>query len=369
MPGQGKRTRPPAAGKPSGYRVPPPAADALIPWPDSFGTRFTVFVDTEEEFDWSEPFRREARSTTAIEALPEMHARFAERGVPVAYLVDHPVAMSPAAVAVLRRLLDDGCSTIGAQLHPWVNPPHDEPVSGPNSFTGNLPRALQAAKLRELTQAIDRAFGFRPLVYRAGRYGLGPDTLALLAAEGYRLDSSMRAAYDYSGEAGPDFSAIGNHAFFAGPERALVELPLTTVFTGRARRAGPGLHRALGRVPRGRGVAARLGLLSRVALTPEDMPLDEALEAVRIALGEGVRILNFSYHSPSLVPGHTPYVRDAAELTVFHRWWERMLDALDRHGVAPVSVEAVLKAADAARPAVACRKTGTSAIAGGAGGL
>ncbi|MEI9850022.1 MAG: hypothetical protein WDN24_03110 [Sphingomonas sp.] len=42
-----------------------------------------------------------------------------------------------------------------------------------------------------------------------------------------------------------------NAAFRAGPGDAIVELPLTTVFTGRLRRRGAGLHRLLGRVPRG----------------------------------------------------------------------------------------------------------------------
>ncbi|MGH2322789.1 hypothetical protein, partial [Enterococcus faecalis] len=82
------------------------------------------------------------------------------------------------------------------------------------------------------------------------------------------------------------------------------------------------VYRALGRLPKGRGLAARMRLLSRVALTPEDMPLPDALEAIAVAAGEGVRVLNFSFHSPSLVPGHTPYVRDAADLGAFYGWWE-----------------------------------------------
>ena len=42
-----------------GYRVPPPAAADLIAWPESFGTRFTILVDTEEEFDWNAPLERD----------------------------------------------------------------------------------------------------------------------------------------------------------------------------------------------------------------------------------------------------------------------------------------------------------------------
>ncbi len=326
-----------------GYRAPAPDPASFIHWPDDFGTRFTLFVDTEEEFDWRQPLRRDSRSVTAIAAMPEAHRRFAERGVGVTFLVDHPVATSPQAAEALNQCLAGGRSTVGAQLHPWVNPPFDEDVNGPNSFTGNLPKSLQAAKLAELTRAIAAAFGARPLAYRAGRYGIGPDTFALLRAEGYRLDSSVRPAYDYSPEQGPDFHAIPNRAYRAG---GLVVLPFTTVFTGALRGSGAGLYRALGGIPKGRGIAARLHLLSRVSLTPEDMPLADALEAVRVAEGEGLRVLNFAFHSPSVEPGHTPYVRDAADLAAFWRWWEEVLALLDRLGVRNASLAELLEASE-----------------------
>nr|WP_119035281.1 polysaccharide deacetylase family protein [Hephaestia caeni] len=327
--------------------MPPPGPDARVAWPDDFGTRFTVFVDTEEEFDWRAPLSRDARDTTAIAALPDGHRRFAERGVPVAYLVDHPIATSARAVDILRNILEDGTAAIGTQLHPWVNPPFDEAPTRANSYPGNLPRTIEAAKLDVLTDAIVAAFGVRPRLYRAGRYGIGPATTALLAERGYRLDSSIRSRYDYRRDGGPDFGAIGNHAFWWDARRRVIELPLTTVFTGLGRRSGEGLYRKLGAIPRGRGVAARLGVLARVALTPEDMPVADALEAIRVAVGEGVRVLNFAFHSPSLVPGHTPYVRDAADLAAFHAWWDRVLDLLDRLGVAAISADALIAAAEA----------------------
>jgi hypothetical protein len=338
-----------AAGDGGGWCVPAPARDARVAWPAEFGTRFTLFVDTEEEFDWRAPLSREARSTEVIAALPESHRRFAERGVAVTYLVDHPVATDPRAVDILRGVLEDGRSSIGTQLHPWVNPPFDEVLAPANSYPGNLPPKLEAAKLDLLTGVVEAAFGARPRVYRAGRYGIGPATAGLLASRGYRLDSSMRARYDYRADGGPDFGAIGNHAFWSGPERSLIELPLTTVFTGAARRGGEPLYRIVGAVKRGRGAAARLGLLARVALTPEDMPVADALEAIRVALGEGVRILNFAFHSPSLMPGNTPYVRDAADLRAFFAWWEKVLDLLDRRGVRPIGSDALIAAADATR--------------------
>lgn len=323
------------------FRPQPPAAGDLVAWPDSFGTRFVVFVDTEEEFDWTKPLARENRSVCVVAALPQAHARFAASGVPLALMVDHPIATDPRAIDLIGPLLTGG-TAVGTQLHPWVNPPFDEALTPANSFAGNLPRALEAAKLKTLTEAIAAAFGARPTAYRAGRYGLGPASFELLAAQGYRLDSSMRPGFDYAVEGGPDFSALANHAFRVG---GIVELPLTTVFTGAARAAGMKLYRAAGRIPKGRAVLARSGLLQRIPLTPEGITAREALEAIRVAIGEGVRSLSFAFHSPSLVPGHTPYVRDEAELNAFWRWWDKVLAELDRLGATPAGLDELIAAA------------------------
>lgn len=333
----------PLGATPHRLTFPAPTDDALIDWPDSFGRRFIVSVDVEEEFDWSRPFPAAARGVTAVAALPAMHERLAGAGVPVTYLVDFPVADDPAAVAVLRRLLAAGGAEIGAQLHPWVNPPHIEVPTHTASFAGNLAPDVEAAKLDTLVEAIERAVGTAPRVYRAGRYGLGPNTVSLLAARGFVADMSMRARHDYRREDGPDYSLVGPAAFRL--PSGLIELPLSTIFTGRYRRRGIRLHATAARVPKGQGVLARLGLLSRVPLTPEGTPVREAVAAVDAAARDGERLLHLAFHSPSLVPGHTPYVRTQADRAAFDRWWDAVLTALARTGYAPASLDEILAAA------------------------
>ncbi len=318
--------------------MPAPDAADLVHWPEDFGRRYTLFIDTEEEFDWSRPFSRDSHGVTALAALPEAHRRLAEAGAAPALFVDHPVAADPWAA---DRVRETG-APVGAQIHPWVNPPFGEPLSALASYAGNLPLALFEAKLRVLTEGLSEAFGARPLAFRAGRYGVSPEMFATLARHGYRLDSSVRAGFDYRMEGGPDFTSVRNAAWRAD---GLVELPLTTVFTGALRARGARLHARLGAIPRGRGVFSRARLLSRVPLTPEGVPAREAVEAIAVALGEGERMLNFAFHSPSLVPGHTPYVRDAADLARFWRWWDKVLAELDRRGVRAASLDEVLRAA------------------------
>lgn len=327
----------------------PPAPRDRLTLPDAIGRRFMVFVDTEEEFDWTAPRSREATATTAVAALPEAHRRLAGFGICPTYLVDYPVASAPAAIDILRPLMEAGECAIGTQLHPWVNPPFDEILTVVNSFAGNLPIVLERAKLEALTNRIAAAFGKRPQVYRAGRYGIGPSTARLLEEAGYRLDVSVRALFDYSEEGGPDFSLRDATPCWAGPQRLLMELPLTAVYTGFARGLGARLYPAAGRISRLRGLLARSGALERIALTPEGTPLPDALRAIRTLLDDGARLISISFHSPSVEPGHTPYVRDAADLRAFYGWWEGVLDLMAREGVEPIGADALIAAAWRAR--------------------
>lgn len=326
------------------YRPQPPRGDQRIVWRDDFGLRFTLFVDTEEEFDWSRPFDRANRSTLHMRALPQAHRTFTDVGLSPIYMVDHPIASDARAIDILGGFVANGTAAIGTQLHPWVNPPFIEAVCEANSFAGNLPPELEKAKLDALGQAITRAFGTSPIAYRAGRYGLGPGTLAALEARGYALDTSMRSLYDYSGAGGPDYSHLDVGPFWCGPRGDLIELPLSSAYTGMLR----GHARAVARLP-GAHMFARAGLLSRVALTPEDMPVADALEAIRVMVGDGVRLLSFSYHSPSIEPGHTPYVRDAGDLATFYRWWDAVFSLLARMDAKPATLDDIVAAAWATR--------------------
>jgi len=311
-----------------------------------FGCSFLVTVDTEEEFDWGKPLVREGYGVEHIPRLAKFQEFCEGQGVVPVYLVDWPVATSTLAVDILGPALEAGRAEIGVQLHPWVNPPFDEEVTPHNSFAGNLPRELESAKFRNLRDMIEDRFGIAPLIYRAGRYGVGPDTAALLRQTGIAIDTSVRAKFDYSASGGPDFRRHPLVPYWIDDERSLLELPLTTVFWGMLRRQGDWLYPALRAVPRLLGGLARLGLLERIPLTPEGVTVEEAIRGIDIAIDDGLPVLVFSFHSPSLRPGHTPYVRDEADLDALYDWWRRVFAYLAMRGVKPVTVAEVMKAVE-----------------------
>lgn len=322
----------------------PPARGAFITFPPSFGTRFMLVVDTEEEFDWSAPFNRDSRSVTAASAMDRAQHYFSGAGVRPLWVTDYPVIDDPRAGPMLARWQAEGRADIGAHCHPWVNPPYDEAVNEANSFAGNLPEALERAKVTVLRDRIAEVTGKPPVAFRAGRYGIGPNTGRILRDLGFRVDTSVRSRFNYGAQRGPDFRNLPLMPWRAGPGGALIELPLSTAHVGPLARWGGTLQPAAERLPPMGSVLARTRLFQRIPLTPEGVSVRQAISAVDRLIHDGLRLLMFSFHSPSLAPGNTPYVRSDADLRAFYRWWDVMLAHLARRGVAPASLDQVLAA-------------------------
>ena len=301
-------------------------------------------VDTEEEFDWGKPLSRTGHSLNHLPKLAKFQEFCEEFGIVPIYLIDYPVACDPAVVAALGDAVSAGRAEVGVQLHPWVSAPHDEEVTNHNSYAGNLAPELEAAKFALLHAAITTAFGTAPKIYRAGRYGIGPATAEILSDFGVANDTSVRARFDYSTGGGPNFCDHPVVPWWIDKPGGLLELPLTTVFWGILRRQGHWLYPRMWRTPRMRGLLARMGLLERIPLTPEGVSMPEAIKGIDIAIDEGLPLLVFSFHSPSLAPGHTPYVRTQDELELLYAWWRGVFEYLQRRNIKPACVREILAA-------------------------
>lgn len=302
-----------------------------------------VVIDTEEEFDWSAPFDRSATSTRALEALPRAQALFEEFGIRPTYAVDLPVVAGEPGRSLMAELVRSGRAEIAAQQHPWVCPPFDEELGPRTSFPGNLPPELEAAKLRVLLDAIEDAVGERPRAYKAGRHGFGPRTMDLLLAEGVRIDLSVRPGYDYSEQGGPDFTDFPVGPFRMGGPRGLLGLPETAACVGFAGSGAARLYRwaarPLGRGLRLPGLLARSGASERLLLSPEGFEPAHHRRLTGWLLERGTRTFCLSFHSPSLMPGGTPYARSEADvralLDACRRYFEHFLGEL---GGVPLSL-------------------------------
>ena len=281
-------------------------------------------VDAEELFDWSKPFTRDVHDVTSMAQQHLAHRIFERYGVVPTYLVTYPVISQHDGYKPLIEFARSRMCDIGAQLHPWVTPPFEEALNARNSFPNNLPFDLEYRKLRILTEAIAERVGERPRVYRAGRYGVGRRTGDLLKELGYLVDSSVMPQFGFPREGGPNFFGFSAEPYWVDAQHELMELPVSAGIVGPLARSvepfAASLFADTRRLSLARAVLARTKLAERVKLTPEGIDIDAAKRLVRGMLADGTRVFTLSYHSPSLVPGSTPYVRSIADRDRLLEW-------------------------------------------------
>lgn len=279
-----------------------------------------VVVDTEEDFDWSSPFSRANTSVESFRNVGRMQDVLDRHGIRPCYLASYPVVMDDHATRILSGWLDRGQCVIGAHLHPWVTPPHEEVVCLHNSFPSNLPEELERRKLQTVSDAILTRLGQRPAVYKAGRYGFKLERGGMLTELGFKVDASVLPYRDYSGMGGgPDFFPCPSEPFWSGDGDALLHVPMTHGLVGPLQPvAKNGIARMIfsrnlqrSRVP---GLLSHLGLLERIMLTPEGLTLEDMKRLVRKLVARGQAVFALTMHSPSFTPGRTPYARDPVEV-------------------------------------------------------
>jgi hypothetical protein len=337
-----------------------------IVFPPEETPKVVVIVDAEEEFDWG-TYARSQTSVRNIGSQGPSQRIFEKYGIVPTYAVTYPVATQPDGIRPLREFLQDGRCEIGAQLHSWVTPPFEEELGERNSYAGNLAPALEFAKLNALTRAIEDNFAIGPGLYRAGRYGFGAHTASSLARLGYRVDCSMLPWVDKRQRFGPDYRRVGVTPFWLDSDRSLMEIPYTVGLVGALGRISLGarlyplIASAAGVRLRLPALLSRLGMLNRIPLSPEGTSLKEAKLATRRLLELGHRVFCVSFHSPSLLPGLTPYVSNHGERAALLDWLDQFFDYfLGEIGGRPATPDQVRERALSLRPPVKCPAEATA---------
>lgn len=332
----------------NGFPLTPDIREPVLP--ADLPPLLAVVVDTEEEFDWAAPFDRNSRSVKNIAEQHRAQAIFEEADVVPTYVIDYPVAATPESAAVFRDWVAAERCLVGAHLHPWVNPPDDEAVTAVNSYPGNLPADLEHAKLAHLRTTIRDNVGVTPTIYKAGRYGLGPNTAATLTDLGFEIDLSVVPATSFSADGGPVFHGYPHQPYWFGPDQRLFEIPLTRGYPGNLGALGPPVHRALSgpicerlHLP---GILSRLGLVERIPLTPEGVTLEETKRLVRHLVSQGRSVFSLTYHSSSLLPGGSPYVYTAADrdrfLETIRDFLRFFRQEIGGRGATPIEIRALV---------------------------
>jgi hypothetical protein len=226
------------------------------------------------------------------------------------YLLSPEVMRDARSAEMLAGL--DGSAELGTHLHGEFAEPGAFEPEVTAAFQRDYSRETEWQKLLGLTQLFSAVFGRSPKSFRAGRFGIGPNSLELLQTLGYAVDSSVTPHMDWSraGAAGLSFRSAPTQPYWpqpsapemVGPRSSLLEVPVTirpSLFS-RVPVVGRWLEPRWLRPTRTKAVE-----LIRIAR-------DEILEALSRDPERPV-VLNTMFHNVEVVPNASPYAGDDSE--------------------------------------------------------
>jgi hypothetical protein len=293
------------------------------------GVYLIVTIDVEED-DWG-VYKPAGHHLTNIRFLRELQKLFDSYKIRPTYLIDYPVAADETHREFFKALHSSGRAEIGAHLHPWNTPPFEEKPSEYNSMMKNLPHDLQKRKMVTLTDMIERNLGIRPVSFRAGRFGLDEQAVSILVELGYLVDTSVTPFVDWETHyGGINFQNYPYYPYRIAPHKEinrhqedgkLWEVPITIGFNRTPFNSYSSIYNFLGRdelrLFRLRGLADKVGLLKRMWLSPEVSGFKEMQKLSKITFGLGITVLNMFFHSISLAPGLSPFVKTNGQKKAF----------------------------------------------------
>ena len=290
-----------------------------------------VGIDTEGDNQWDAAARANQRFEN-IYALPQLHALFARHGVRPTYVITYPVAEDPRSAEVLRGLLAGADCEIGAHHHVWETPPCTAEDVARHAYASTLPRRQFDDQLAELSRAIERAVGVKPVSYRSGRFGFSADHVSALERHGYLVESSVAPLFYEAHKGGPDFVEAPLTPYFLAYDSAtkagtsnLLEVPVSAALN---RRLPKMLQFAYARAPRPyttKRILRKLGLLRLQWLRPSYSSLGDMMALARSLAHSGEPVLNLLFHSSEAIVGGSPYNKTQGELDAFFDRLNRFL--------------------------------------------
>lgn len=297
-----------------------------------------VTIDTEED-NWG--IHRSGVTVKNIVEVNRLQQLFDKYGIRPTYLVTYQVAKTSSSAEVLRKIQQEGKCEIGAHLHPWNTYPIIESVDNESSMLGNLPIELQASKIKTIVDQHIESFGHMPVTFRAGRWGLRNETVALLAKAGFKVDTSLTPLMNWASEGlresirHEDTEPCWFNASGAGKHGKVLEIPVSIGFNRQPTAFWNSIYnhfqKKAYRALRPIGLLYYSKILRKIWLSPELSPPGDMIDLAKKMIESGKTILNFTFHTPSLLAGCGPFVRSEMELAKFYQNIETFLKFAYQH--------------------------------------
>ncbi|MDP6630896.1 MAG: deacetylase [Kiritimatiellia bacterium] len=306
---------------------------------------FLVTVDTEGDNLWSAP----SEITTENAAfLPRFQSLCEKYGVKPTYFVNYEMVSSPVFKAFGTHALMHDKAEIGTHVHAWNTPPlrpltRNDRAAMP--YLIDYTEEVMREKIAYLTGVLEETFQQKMVSHRAGRWGFDARYATILAACGYKADSSVtpHICWKRATEAGTvtllDYARYPESPYFLDlndirlpGKSSLLELPMTV----RLRR--PGAGRLWSRLPARSLLRRGVNRLSPpMWLRPDGKNLKDMLYLIENTLANRQPYAQFMLHSSELMPGGSPTFQTPASIESLYEHIETVFEAASR----PMSCQTV----------------------------
>ncbi len=230
---------------------------------------------------------------------------FRAHGAKPTYLLSPEVMRNDASVEALRALA--GSHELGTHLHgEYAEPGAFEP-DVTKDFQRDYGEDIERAKLAYLTDLFKRTFDRAPKSFRAGRFGIGKNSIPILTSLGYAVESSVTPFMDWSSSGAKGLSFVDAptqpyHPDPHAPERTgtspMLEVPVT--IRPHALSGTP----LVGKYVEPRWLRPTHGTEAQIV----GVARDEIAHA-RAGRPQQTVILNAMFHNVEIIPGASPYAQ------------------------------------------------------------
>lgn len=266
-------------------------------------TYLCVSIDCERDKGPRWRVRRPASYVGIHEGIARrLQPLFVRRGAKATYLLSPEVIDDGRSAETLRAL--EGDHELGTHLHAEYAEPDRTDPDETAAFQRDCSPDVEQRKLAYLTRRFREEFGAAPRSFRAGRFGIGPHSIAFLEDLGYAVESSVTPFVDWR-DKHPSLTFVGapDQPYRPDPQdpRArgasrLIEVPVTI------------RPHTLARVPLlGRRLPARWLRPTHGTADGLVSVAKDAIDAARARSSSGPIVLNAMFHNVEICAGTSPY--------------------------------------------------------------
>lgn len=271
---------------------------------------FTATIDTE--IDKSPDWKVSEKETffSVLDGIPnKLSPVFDKFGAKPTYLLSSEVMENDECISILGDIKN--CE-LGTHLHADLVEPERSLYKIRNMRTSAIQcsysKEIEYKKLENLTTLFIKKFGYRPISFRAGRFGAGNNTIGILEKLGYLVDSSVTPHIDWNlPEGRANFLSAPEQPYFPDKNNLsekgkskILEVPVSIINPFLAEKFN---------------YCKKMPVLGRffrpVWLRPSFQSADQMIFVMKNIIKNYSKkeniVLNMMFHSMEVAPGASPY--------------------------------------------------------------